>query len=235
MERPFEAIVLAGGLGARLRNAVPDRPKAMVEVAGRPFLEILLDRMSRSGFAKIVLATGHLHEVIERHFGYSWAGMELVYSVEDHPLGTGGAAWQALKLTSGNDVFLINGDTFFAVDFAALHRFHRSLDADVTLALKPMKNFDRYGTVELKDGRITGFREKAKTDEGLINGGIYLLNRQVSARLSFPERFSIETDFLEKKVGEISMGGFVQDGYFIDIGIPDDYTRAQWELPRLKE
>ena len=227
--------MLAGGLGTRLRDVVPDRPKAMVEVAGRPFLEILLDRMSRSGFAKIVLATGHLHEVIEQHFGRSWAGMELVYSVEDHPLGTGGAAWQALKLTSRSDVFLINGDTFFNVDFAALHRFHRSLGADVTLALKPMKNFDRYGTVELKDGRITGFREKTKTEEGLINGGVYLLSRQVSLGLSFPERFSIEMDFLEKKVGEITIGGFVQDAYFIDIGIPDDYARAQWELPRLKE
>ena len=227
--------MLAGGLGTRLRDVVPDRPKAMVEVAGRPFLEILLDRMSRSGFAKIVLATGHLHEVIERHFGYSWAGMEIVYSVDDHPLGTGGAAWQALKLTSRSDVFLINGDTFFNVDFAALHRFHRSLGADVTLALKPMKNFDRYGTVELKDGRITGFREKTKTEEGLINGGVYLLSRQVSLGLSFPERFSIEMDFLEKKVGEITIGGFVQDAYFIDIGIPDDYARAQWELPRLKE
>ncbi|MBZ5497868.1 MAG: nucleotidyltransferase family protein [Acidobacteriia bacterium] len=229
----FEAIVLAGGLGTRIRSVASDRPKVMVDVGGRPFLEILLDRMAQNGVARTILATGHLHELIKEHFGERRGTMAIRYCVEDRPLGTGGAVWKALKMTSRNDVFVFNGDTFFDVDLPRFYEFHRSMRADLTLALKPLRNFERYGTVALDDGRITGFREKKKTAAGLINGGVYLLNRQGIERFVFPEEFSLETDFLEKMADEITIAGFVHDGYFIDIGVPEDYARAQQELPRI--
>jgi len=228
-----EAIVLAGGLGTRLSSLLADRPKAMIEVGGRPFLEILLDRLAQSGVARVILATGHGRETIDKHFGHSWGGIEILYSAETHPLGTGGAAWKAMKMISGEEALVFNGDTLFDVDLSALLSFHRAIAADVTLALKPMCDFDRYGTVECKDGRILAFHEKARTDRGLINGGVYVLSRQLTGRYPFPESFSLERDFLEKMVGQIKIGGFVQDSYFIDIGIPADYARAQRELTQL--
>ena len=227
----FEAIILAGGLGTRHRSIVQEQPKAMVDVGGRPFLELLLDRMAHNAVVRVILATGHGHEPIERHFRHRWKGMEICYSVETRPLGTGGALWKALNLATLDDVFVFNGDTYFEVDLPRLYKVHLDTRADITLALKPMRNFDRYGTVEVKDGRIVGFREKAGVQEGLINGGIYLMNRPAIRRFVVPEEFSLETGFLETKISEIKLAAFIQDGYFIDIGIPDDYSRAQRELP----
>lgn len=229
----FEAIILAGGLGTRIRSVVPNLPKAMVDVGGHPFLEILLGGLARNHVARVILATGHLHQAISAHFGNRWGSVELQYSVENRPLGTGGAVWKAMEMASRHDVFVLNGDTYFDVSLNELHDFHRSAGADVTLALKPMPSVGRYGTVQLKDGRVAGFREKRKGRKGLINGGVYLLNRHVAERLAFPESFSLETDFLEKKVKEITIAGFVHEGYFIDIGVPEDYARAKRELPRL--
>jgi D-glycero-alpha-D-manno-heptose 1-phosphate guanylyltransferase len=230
----FEAIILAGGLGTRISSVLSDRPKVMLDVGGRPFLEILLDRMARKGVARAILATGHLRQFIEEHFGDRWGNLEICYSEEDRPLGTGGAVWKALTMASLDDVFVFNGDTFFDVDLSGLHEFHQSIGADITLALKPMHNFERYGTVDLRDARISGFREKKKTDEGLINGGVYLMNRRLAGRFDFPERFSLETDFLEKMADDIVIGGYIHDGYFLDIGVPEDYARAQKELPLLQ-
>lgn len=233
VERPaLESIVLAGGLGTRLSSVVADRPKAMVEIGGRPFLELLLGRMARLSVGRVILATGHFHDQIEEHFGSRWKGQEICYSVETHPLGTGGALWKALDLATGDEVLVFNGDTYFEVDLPQLCEFHRDIGADVTLALKPMRNFSRYGTVQIKDGRITGFREKAIVQEGLINGGVYFMNRPAIQRYPVPEKFSLETDFLEKRVSQIKLAGFVQDGYFIDIGVPEDYARAKRELPQ---
>lgn len=230
----FEAIVLAGGLGTRISSVSSDRPKVMLDVGGRPFLEILLDWMAQKGVARAILATGHLRQFIEEHFGGRWGDLEIRYSVEDRPLGTGGAVWKALTMASLDDVFVFNGDSFFDVDLSGLHEFHQSIGADVTLALKPMHDFERYGTVELRDGRITAFREKKKIDAGLINGGVYLMNRRLVGRFDFPERFSLETDLFEKMVDDLIIGGYVRDGYFLDIGVPEDYARAQKELPLLR-
>jgi D-glycero-alpha-D-manno-heptose 1-phosphate guanylyltransferase len=227
----FEAIVLAGGLGTRISSVAPNQPKVMIDVGGHPFMEILFDLMAKNGVARVILATGHLHHLIRGHFGDRWGEIEIGYSVEEHPLGTGGAVRQALRMASQEDLFVLNGDTFFDVDFHALHQFHSSMRADITLALKLMRKFERYGTVELEGRRITGFREKRKMDEGLINGGLYLMNRYVLDGSILPEKFSLETDFLEHKVNEITIGGFVSPGYFIDIGIPEDYARARQELP----
>ena len=227
----FEAIVLAGGLGTRISSVVTDRPKVMAQVEGRPFMEFLLGRMAQQGLTRVILATGHLHAFLEAHFGARWDGMEICYSKEDRPLGTGGAVWKALGMAVADDVFVLNGDTFFDINLQGLFRCHRTLAADATLALKPMRDFERYGVVDLKAGRITAFREKKKTNQGLINGGVYLVDRRLPARFPMDGKFSLEKDFFEQRVGEITIGGFVSDGYFIDIGIPEDYARAQLELP----
>jgi len=226
----FEAVILAGGLGTRIRSVVSDRPKVMIDVGGRPFLEILLERMMRRGLRRVILATGYMHERIESRFGARFGDVEIVYSRETHGLGTGGAVWKAIQAASQEDVFVFNGDTFFDIDLAAFHSFHKSAGADACMALKPMRGFDRYGTVQVEGTRITGFREKQPTGEGLINGGIYLLNRKNLAKLEMPETFSIEKDFFEKYAGQIHIGAFICDGYFIDIGIPEDYERARAEL-----
>lgn len=229
----FEAIVLAGGFGTRITSVVPDRPKVMADVGGRPFLEFLLNRLARQEFARVVLATGYMHAFLEAHFGNRWDGMDVLYSLEDKPLGTGGAVWKALGKVASDIVFVFNGDTFFDVDLLALSACHRTSGADVTAALKPMRDFDRYGAVDLQDGRIIEFHEKRQVDHGLINGGVYAVGSGLPAKFQMPEKFSLETDFLEKKVTEAIIGGYVSDGYFIDIGIPDDYARAQRELPGL--
>ncbi len=230
-EHRFEAVLLAGGLGTRIRSVVPNLPKAMMVVGGRPFLEILIEELARKGVSHAILATGYLHEAIERHFGNHWGGVDLTYSVESRPLGTGGAIRKALGMACRHDVFVFNADTFFDISLVEFNDFHQSMQADVSLALKPLRNFDRYGSVLVTGGRITAFLEKRKTGQGLINGGSYLVNRHAIERIAFPEVFSFETDFLEKKTGEITIGGFVRDAYFIDIGIPEDYELAQKELP----
>lgn len=229
----FEAIVLAGGLGTRISSVLSNRPKVMLDVGGRPFLEILLGWIARNGVGRAILATCHLHQFIEEHFGDRWGDLEIRYSVEDRPLGTGGAVWKALTMVSLDDVFVFNGDTLFDVSLSELREFHRSMRADITLALKPMHNIERYGTVALKNGRITEFREKKKTAEGLINGGVYLMNRSLAGRFDLPERFSLETDFLERMVNDLTIGGYIHNGYFLDIGVPEDYARALRELPLL--
>lgn len=226
----FEAIILAGGLGTRIRSLVADRPKVMVDVGGRPFLEMLLERAAHGGVTRAILATGYLHESVATHFGSRWGEIDIVYSIDDKPLGTGGAVWKALQAAARADVFVFNGDTFFDVDLRSFRQFHHSHRNDVTLALKPMRHFDRYGTVTLANGRVTGFHEKRFAEEGLINGGVYLINRRCAGRLMMPKTFSLEADLLEKKVDELKIGGYVSDGYFIDIGMPEDYGRAQRDL-----
>jgi D-glycero-alpha-D-manno-heptose 1-phosphate guanylyltransferase len=226
----FEAIILAGGLGKRIRSVVNDRPKVMIEIAGRPFLQILLDRIISRGVRRVILATGHLHHNIEQYFGRQYRNVEIIYSREATPLGTGGAIWKALEAAEQQDVFSFNGDTLFDVDLRELYRFHKGSSADASMALKPMHHFDRYGTVQVEDGRITGFCEKRSAKEGLINGGVYLLNKPRLTQLPMPDNFSMETDFFEKYTAQLSLAGYVSDTYFIDIGVPEDYKRAQEEL-----
>ena len=222
-----EAIVLAGGFGTRLRSMVTDLPKPMAPVAGRPFLEYILDDLAAQGIQHAILAVGHLRHTIMEHFGSSYAGMRLSYSEEVEPLGTGGGIRQACEHLEGVEAFVINGDTFFQVDLDRLAQIHQERRNLLTLALKPMRDFDRYGTVLVDaDGLVVGFHEKRPLSEGFINGGVYALHRDLF-RKELPEVFSFEKEVLEKRHGERSMGSFVSDGLFIDIGIPEDYLRAQ--------
>ena len=226
-----EAIILAGGLGTRLRSAVPDLPKCMAPVNGRPFLAYVIDYIQQQGVEKFILSLGYKHEVITAFIKKQYPKLDVEYSIEAEPLGTGGAIRYACLKTSESNVIATNGDTLFKADIIKSLGFHAMCGADCTLSLKPMKNFDRYGVVELnKDYSIASFKEKQQYEEGLINGGLYILNTKKFLAEYLPLKFSFEKDYLEALYTQRRMYGVVQDEYFIDIGIPEDYERAQREL-----
>lgn len=225
-----QAIVLAGGLGTRLQHVIADIPKPMAEVAGKPFLTYIFDYLQSQGITKVVLAVGHRREVIINYYGDAYLNMQLMYSIEEEPLGTGGAILQAVTLLDNSPVFIINGDTFFNVDLQALYQFHLQHNALLTLSLKRMYQFDRYGTMEITDsGRITAFREKQFLEQGLINGGVYCMEKDVFAG-NTQIKFSFETEILEKEAASGNIYGMEFQGYFIDIGIPQDYAKAQQDF-----
>ncbi|NDW09236.1 D-mannose-1-phosphate guanyltransferase [Dysgonomonas sp. 520] len=222
-----ECIVLAGGFGTRLQNVVKDVPKCMAEVAGKPFLYYVIKYLEAQGFTHIVLSLGYKWEIVAEWLTTNEFGVKISYVVEDEPLGTGGAIGYAFQKTESENVFVLNGDTFFDVDTNSLLDFHLREKAEISVALKPMINFDRYGTVELdRHNRIRAFNEKQFCEKGLINGGIYLINKSVLTKYPLPRRFSFEKDILESHIGDTKIYGLIQDSYFIDIGIPEDYEKA---------
>lgn len=243
----MDAIVLVGGLGTRLREVITDIPKPMAPVKGVPFLDILLERLLRhSVIERVVLAVGYKREIVQDYFGDRAYNRKVLYAIEKAPLGTGGSIRNALAHTRSREVLVINGDTLFDVDIGAMIESHRKSEADLTLALKPMREFSRYGTVciesadqkeasaSLQAAQVIGFQEKQYQAEALINGGVYLLNQTLFDGLEkrLPHRFSFETDFLEVYLQRLNICSFISTGYFIDIGIPEDYHRAQQELAK---
>jgi D-glycero-alpha-D-manno-heptose 1-phosphate guanylyltransferase len=226
----MEAIILAGGLGTRLKGVVKDIPKPMADINGKPFLLYLLEYLSKFQLNRIVLSVGYKYEVIESYFGNNYKNIELIYAVENEPLGTGGGIMNAAKFLQSNLFFLINGDSFFNVNLDELVDFHTKQQADFTLSVKKMKDFDRYGSVEIIENRIVQFNEKKYMPEGFINAGVYLLNKNLLSNLNFPLKFSFEKAFLETFLNDYKFAAFNAEGYFIDIGIPEDYLRANHEL-----
>ncbi len=228
-----EAIVLAGGLGTRLRDAVPDLPKCMAPVAGKPFLSYVIDHLRMQGVEHFIFSLGYKWETIEEYLQKEYSTLNYISVIEEEPLGTGGAIKLALEKLASGSVVIANGDTLFKINLNKILETHRTNHAECTLALKLMQHFDRYGVVEAgNNGKIISFREKKYYQNGLINGGVYLLNKEKFISRSFPEKFSFEKDYLEKFCDEENFFGSVQDEYFIDIGIPNDYQRAQNELKR---
>ena len=226
-----EAIILAGGLGTRLRSAVPDLPKCMAPVGGRPFIAYLTDYFREAGIEKFIFAlgykSGHFDDFLQSELPHG----SYRVSMEDEPLGTGGAIQQACRLATDPTVLVLNGDTFFGIRLDELSAFHDAREADCTLCLRPMRDFDRFGVVELgEDQRVLDFREKQHYAAGLINGGVYALDRQRFLSEGLPEKFSFEKDYLESFYTRRRLFGLVQDTYFIDIGIPEDYERVQREV-----
>lgn len=230
-----EAIILAGGFGTRLKDAIGDIPKPMADINGRPFLEYLFDYLEFHMFTDIILAVGYKNEVIRNHFGDKYGSLRIRYSIENEPLGTGGAIKLAMNMAENPLVFIFNGDTMFRVDIRKMTDFHRARESKFTIALREVHDSSRYGTVELDwDRSVIRFREKGDTEgfdnRGLINGGIYLINRSFFTDLDLPDKFSFETDFMENIIHKTKVFGMVCRQFFIDIGIPDDYERAQYEF-----
>jgi len=231
----MDAIVLVGGLGTRLRSVIADVPKPMAPVGDVPFLDIVLEKLlAHSIIERVILAVGYKRNVVQDYFGDLAYNRKVVYAIEKSALGTGGGILNALSYTRSQEVLVLNGDTLFDVDINAMVESHRQRNADLTLALKPMRDFNRYGTVCLEGDRIVGFEEKQYKSQGMINGGVYLLNQTLFDGLPkpLPHKFSFETDFLEVYLREMKVYGFVSAGYFIDIGIPEDYQKAQRELAK---
>lgn len=221
----MEIVILAGGLGTRLSNVVSDVPKPMAVVNGKPFLEYVLNQVARYDAKRVVLAVGYKSEVIESYFGNDYLGMELVYSKEVEPLGTGGAIKQALQYCNSNDVAIINGDTFFDVDLVKMLEFHHRHQSDITLALKYMTQFDRYGSVVCDlNNKVIRFEEKKYMESGNINGGVYIINKDILKNIP-NGKFSFENIVLESMSN--LMYGYPSEAYFIDIGIPEDYEKAK--------
>lgn len=227
-----EAIVLAGGFGTRLREVVPDLPKPMAPVAGRPFLEILLTTLARKGFRRVVLSLGFMSEKIVGHFGDSYAGIELVYEVESQPLGTGGAIRSALARCTSDHVFIFNGDTYLDIEVDALERLWQTHHHPV-IVVREVSETARFGRVEMYEGRINAFLEKGISGNGLINAGCYVLPKDALEHFPFGKCFSLETEYIMQELHRIYFDGFVTRGHFIDIGVPEDYARAQIYLSNL--
>ena len=228
----MEGIVLAGGFGTRLREVVPDLPKPMAPIAGRPFLEILLSTLARKGFTRVVLSLGFMAEKIIAHFGESYAGMHLVYEVELRPLGTGGAIRAALTRCEFDHVFIFNGDTYLDLEVDELESLWQARHHPV-IVVRKVPDTARFGRVEMSDGRINTFLEKGMSGAGLINAGCYVLPKDVLNNFSVGQPFSLETEFFIKYLQRIRFDGFVTHGQFIDIGVPDDYVFAQTALAGL--
>jgi len=229
MEFPKTAIVLAGGMGTRLKSVVSDVPKPLAPINGRPFLEYLLDQLAAQGITEVIFAVGYKGKLVEEAFGEEHDCLSLHYSYEPEALGTGGAVQLALGQHNADEpVWVINGDTFFACDLATLAKAHHDARPDVTLALHHVDPADRYGVVELSnEGLIDRFREKKAGTAGFINAGVYLLEPAALLRFDLGENFSLERDFFAAHLEDLRMLGVVSTGFFIDIGIPEDYARAQ--------
>lgn len=227
----MEAIILAGGLGTRLRNAVPDLPKCMAPVNGHPFIYYVINYLQSQGIEDFIFSLGHRSDAFTAYLSTLLSPNNYQLIIEKEPLGTGGAIQLACKYAKGKNVVVTNGDSIFKSNIREQQAFHISVNADCTLVLKSMENFDRYGVVELNpDATISSFKEKQFYPKGYINGGIYILNKEIFELDAFPEKFSFETDYLQKYYSQRKIYGMVQDGYFIDIGIPEDYLKAQKNL-----
>ena len=231
----MEAIILAGGFGTRLRPAISDLPKSMADINGRPFLEYLLDRLIQFGVDRVILSVGYMHEHISGHFGSSYRNLQISYAVEEKPLGTGGGIRLAMEQAQSDNVLVLNGDTLFMIDLFEFCQFHDEHHSSFSLALRQVDDTGRYGAVRIDEKqRITGFAEKqSSTGPGYINAGVYLVSKKDFLNQTLPEIFSLEKDFLGKEYLNKNFYGFIFSDYFIDIGIPEDYNKAQTEFLKL--
>jgi D-glycero-alpha-D-manno-heptose 1-phosphate guanylyltransferase len=203
----------------------------MAPIHGKPFIHYVIDHLQQQGITQFIFALGYKHEYFLDYLQQVLPQGNYELSMEEEPLGTGGAIRQACGFVQEPTVLVTNGDTLFKGDVRALAAVHQQQRAHCSLLLKPMQQFSRYGVVELNaQQQITCFKEKQYYESGLINAGMYLLQTQSFLQEQLPEKFSFEKEYLEALYASRKMVGVVQDAYFIDIGIPEDYARAQAEL-----
>lgn len=227
MNTADEAIILAGGFGTRLRTVVSDVPKPLAPVAGRPFLTWILDQLSASGIRRCVLATGYMAETVEAVIGHKWQSMEVVYSVEPEPLGTGGAIRLAAHLLNGNGAHVLNGDTWLRYSPQALEKVTRDVGAEMGVALAQVPDVARYGAVKINGARVSSFLEKGQMGHGYINAGCYFLSAMALESLPKEAAFSFEHRVLQAMAQAGQIAAYTQTAEFIDIGVPEDFLRAQ--------
>jgi NDP-sugar pyrophosphorylase family protein len=226
------SVILAGGLGTRLRSMVADRPKVLAEVNGRPFLAYLLDQLYLGGVSKVILCTGYLGEQVRALFGRSFGGMDLAYSHESLPLGTGGALRLALPLIESNCVLVMNGDSICDVDLSAFHHFHLAKRSLATLLLTKTESCARYGRVRVSaDGTVLAFEEKSGSNEpGWINAGVYFIERSLIGEISQSLEVSLEKNIFPSWIGR-RFYAWQGGGRFLDIGTPESLAEAGRYFP----
>lgn len=237
-----EAIILAGGFGTRLKTIISDVPKPMAPVNGQPFLNYQLNYLKHFGIKRVILSVGYLHESIQSYYKSNFNGIDIKYSIEDSPLGTGGGIRKAIAICKNKSVLVLNGDSFFDIDLHAFSNHHYTFKSDFTLALRKVENTARFGTIELsvsgggRGQKIISFKEKNGEEKpGLINGGVYVLNTDIYIQKTKADtNFSIEKDFFEAKLKELDIYGTEFNNYFIDIGIPEDFIKAQNDFKEFK-
>ena len=220
----LEAIVLAGGLGSRLKGVVPDLPKPMAPIKDKPFLQLLLESLAKKGFGRVVISVGYMAEKILNYFGESFNGIEIVYSHESKRLGTGGAIKLAMKKISQDHVYVLNGDSYINFNTFVIEKMWKNYK-DPIIVTAFMKNVSRYGAITHKDGILETFSEKGLNECGFINAGCYILGVNFYKRFT-EDIFSFENWLIANK-GSIKIRLYFEESQFIDIGIPEDYCKAQ--------
>jgi NDP-sugar pyrophosphorylase family protein len=226
--REATVIVLAGGLGTRLRPVLGDRPKVLAQVRGRPFLAYLLDQLEAAHVHAVVLSVGHRAAEVRAAFGSSYGGMRLTYAEEREPLGTAGALRWALPRLASDPVLVLNGDSWCEADLRTLWATHGAREASATLLVTHVADTRRYGRVALDVmGRVTSFCEKGgDPSPGWINAGVYVLSRRLIAAIPPAGAVSLEREVLPSWVGR-GLYGHATHGRFLDIGTPESYQAAQ--------
>ena len=223
----MQAIILAGGLGTRLKSVVSDKPKVLSPVAGKPFLYYIIQYLQEQGVTSYIFSLGYLANQVIDFLQEDYSNLPYQYYIEDIPLGTGGGIKKAIELSTVQDVLIVNADTYFNISLSQMYAAHKATDAMCSVSLKLMNDFDRYGSVEIDiNNTIILFKEKKYYAEGLINGGVYALNANHFLALPLPAVFSFEKDYLEKYYTKQKIYALVQDEYFIDIGVREDLEKA---------
>ena len=224
-EEEVKVLILAGGLGTRLRPVIGEFPKPMADVNGRPFLEILVRKLVREGFRDIIISVGFKKGVIEDHFNRVDVGARITYSEESQQLGTGGALRNALEPVGSSDLLLLNGDTYINDGLSSLVKFHERNGFDATLGTVKVSEKRKGGFVRVVEGRVVEFKEKVGT--GIMSSGAIAFKRAALDLLPNLDVFSIETDFVPTVIGKVRVGAYTLNGELIDIGTPEGYRRAK--------
>ncbi len=221
------AVILAGGLGMRLKSVVADRPKVLAEVNGRPFLTYLFDQLIRVGISRVVLCTGYLGEMIQEQFGECYQSLNIIYSRESVKLGTGGSVRLAYPHLASDPVLVMNGDSYCRVDLEAAYNWHQTHRDKATMVLTQVEDVQRFGQVRFdQNGLVMRFDEKgANSGPGWINAGIYLLSPALIQSIPPDQKVSLERDVFPTWVGKVLLG-YQSQGEFLDIGTPDSYVKA---------
>ena len=227
-----EAIILAGGFGTRLKDTIPDLPKCLAPVKGQPLLYYIITYLLDSGVDKIIFSLFYKSELVIKYLNDQFSFINYEFVIEESALGTGGALALALNKAKKDNVVVVNGDSIFKIDLDNLFQFHKEKNASFSIALKKMLDPMRYGTVNMNEaGKILIFNEKDEfIKEGIINGGIYIVNKNIFLQNLYLSTFSLETDYLMIETVNKNIFGKIFENYFIDIGVPADYLKANLEL-----
>jgi D-glycero-alpha-D-manno-heptose 1-phosphate guanylyltransferase len=222
-----DVIILAGGFGTRLKSVVSDMPKCLAKVSEKPFLSYVLDSLISYNYTHFIFSLGYKSEFIIDFIETNYPQLNVTYSIEKDPLFTGGAIRLALEKCQKQNVLIINADTYFGFDLNKFLNYHIYQNSDISIALKYMVNFDRYGVVKFDENNIiNSFDEKKFQESGYINCGYIIINKNVLMNMPLNIPFSFEKDFLFLNLSNLKVLAFVANAYFIDIGIPEDFIKA---------